>query len=80
MLTRRTALQQLSAASLGLALGDITQRGVKAADEIVVGNLLNSTGPINIYGLPMVDATKCAIDDINASGGVVGKNLPCLSG
>jgi len=75
MLTRRTALFQLSAASLGLALANMPQRRAEAADEIVVGNLLDSTGPINIYGLPMVDATKFAIDDINSSGGVLGKKL-----
>src|SRR5215471_18484223 len=75
MLTRRTALFQLSAASLGLALANTPQRRAEAADEIVVGNLLDSTGVINIYGLPMVDATKFAIDDINASGGVLGKKL-----
>src|SRR6266851_4532191 len=75
MLTRRTALFQLSAASLGLAMANMPQRRAEAADEIVVGNLLDSTGPINIYGLPMVDATKLAIDDINSSGGVLGKKL-----
>ena len=75
MLTRRTALCQLSAASLGLALANATQRGAEAADEIVVGNLLDSTGPINIYGIPMIDATKFAIDDMNSSGGVLGKKL-----
>src|SRR5262249_39751804 len=66
MLTRRQALHQFGAASLGLALADIAPQYAAAADEIVVGNLLDSTGPINIYGLPMVDATKFAIDDINA--------------
>jgi urea transport system substrate-binding protein len=75
MLTRRTALRQLSGTALGLAVVNIPQRRAQAADEIVVGNLLDSTGPINIYGLPMVDATKFAIDDINASGGVAGKKL-----
>src|SRR5215471_7716075 len=75
MLTRRQTLQKLGAVSLGLALADVPLRRAAAADEIVVGNLLDATGPINIYGLPMVDATKFAIDDINASGGVLGKKL-----
>src|SRR5262245_24427923 len=76
MLTRRQALQGLSAASAGLALAGVPFHRVSAqADEIVVGSLLDSTGPINIYGLPMVDATKFAIDDINAAGGVLGKKL-----
>jgi len=75
MLTRRQALQQLSLASLGMVLPNIRLDRAWAADEIVVGILLDSTGPINIYGLPMVDATKFAIEDINASGGVLGKQL-----
>ena len=32
-------------------------------------------GPINIYGLPMIDGTRFAIDDINANGGVLGRPL-----
>ena len=75
MLTRRKALHRLGATSLGFALATVSRRRAEAADEIVVGSLLDSTGPINIYGLPMVDATKFAIDDINATGGVVGKKL-----
>ena len=51
MLTRRQVLHQFGAASLGLALADIApQYAFAQSDEIVVGNLLDSTGPINIYG------------------------------
>ena len=31
-----------------------------AADAIAVGSILDATGPINIYGKPMIDATKFA--------------------
>jgi branched-chain amino acid transport system substrate-binding protein len=76
MLTRRQALYRLGAASAGFALASgAFHRALAQANEIVVGSLLDSTGPINIYGLPMVDATNFAIDDINASGGVLGKKL-----
>ena len=33
-----------------------------------MGSILDATGPINIYGLPMIDSTRFAIDDINANG------------
>jgi urea transport system substrate-binding protein len=52
--------------------------GGESADEggsIAVGSILDSTGPINIYGAPMVDSTEFAIDDINAQGGVMGRKL-----
>src|SRR5215470_12526243 len=76
MMNRRQALHRLGVASAGLALAGVPFHRVFAqGDEIVVGNLLDSTGPINIYGLPMVDATKFAIDDVNAGGGVLGKKL-----
>lgn len=77
MLTRRDAMNGLVAVAAGagltsamsiwnVALGD---------DEIAVASLLDATGPINIYGRPMIDAAAFATDDINASGGVLGKKL-----
>jgi branched-chain amino acid transport system substrate-binding protein len=47
----------------------------KAADDIAVGSILDATGPINIYGLPMIDATKFTVDAINQGGGVLGRKL-----
>jgi urea transport system substrate-binding protein len=52
--------------------------GDQSADQkgpIVVGSILDATGPLNIYGKPMTDATRFAIDDINAHGGVLGRKL-----
>lgn len=49
------------------------------AEEITVGSILDASGPINIYGLPMIDSTQFAIDDINESGGVLGKSLKLVS-
>jgi urea transport system substrate-binding protein len=44
-------------------------------EPIVVGSILDATGPINIYGKPMIDSTRLSIDHINASGGVLGRKL-----
>src|SRR5918911_719718 len=46
-----------------------------AGGTITVGSILDATGPINIYGKPMIDATRMAIDDINAHGGVLGRQV-----
>ena len=46
-----------------------------AGEPIRVGSILDETGPLNIYGTPMVDATRLAIDSINAGGGVLGRPL-----
>lgn len=50
-----------------------------AKDPIVVGSVLDETGPLNIYGKPMVDATNLAIKDINDHGGLLGRKLKLVS-
>jgi urea transport system substrate-binding protein len=51
--------------------------GTAAKDQgdIVVGSILDQTGPLNIYGKAMTDATNLAIKDINDSGGLLGRKL-----
>lgn len=44
-------------------------------DPVLVGSILDVTGATNAYGVPMTAATKMAIADINASGGVLGRQL-----
>lgn len=79
--TRRDFLRGALATTGGLVLGGTFANHLRsltlgaARGEIVVGSLLDGTGPINIYGLPMIDATQFAVDDINAKGGVLGKKL-----
>lgn len=46
-----------------------------SGEPIRVGSILDETGPLNIYGTPMVDATRLAVDHINATGGVLGRPL-----
>lgn len=78
-LTRRQMIQAAGAAGaagVGLASSSRMFGHAFAADgEIVVVSLLDASGPINIYGLPMIDATAFAVEAINASGGVLGKKL-----
>ena len=50
-----------------------------ASDPIRVGSLLDETGPLNIYGTPMADATRLAVAHINASGGVLGRQLELVA-
>ena len=74
-ITRRDAVRRAVAAGFGVAASALTGRSAIAADEIAVGSILDATGPINIYGLPMIDATKFAVENINESGGVLGRKL-----
>lgn len=51
----------------------------QAKNPIVVGSVLDETGPLNIYGKPMVDATHLAIAEINKHGGLLGRQLKLVS-
>lgn len=42
---------------------------------IVLGSLLDSTGAIGVYGVQMVAATQMAVDEINAAGGLLGRQI-----
>jgi urea transport system substrate-binding protein len=53
--------------------------GGTESEPIVVGSILDRTGPLNIYGKAMHDATQLAVDDINANGGVLGRKLKLVS-
>jgi urea transport system substrate-binding protein len=79
LISRRDAVRGMLGAGIGLA-GSTTLAGhpAMAADEVAVGSILDATGPINIYGLPMIDATKFAVDAINEAGGVLGRKLSLL--
>ena len=56
-----------------------TAGGGKEAGPVKVGSMLDETGPLNIYGEAMADATELAIKDINEKGGVNGRQLELVS-
>src|SRR5579885_3798222 len=72
---RREVMRYLLGTGMIAAGATLLGKTGVAADEIPVGSILDATGPINIYGLPMIDATRFAIDHINETGGVLGRKL-----
>ncbi len=50
-------------------------RSASASDSIKFVSILDQSGGLDIYGKPMVDATRMAIDEINAAGGLLGKKV-----
>lgn len=65
-------------AAPGSAAADATGAGTGGATDsapIPVASILDETGATSGYGLPMQNATKLAIADINAHGGVLGRQL-----
>lgn len=43
--------------------------------EIVLGTLLDLSGPINFWGLPVKSGMEMAVDEINSAGGIHGRKL-----
>ncbi len=79
-LSRRQFLHGTGLALGTAALAACGQTATPTSTEpVAVGSLLDATGPINIYGTPLIDATKFAIDDINSKGGVLGRQLKLTS-
>ncbi len=58
---------------------DEMPEAAETMEPIRVGSLLDETGPLSIYGTPMADATRLAIAHINASGGVLGRQLELVA-
>ena len=50
-----------------------------AADPIKVGSLHDLSGGLDIYGKPMVDALTLAIEEANAAGGLLGRQLQLVN-
>jgi branched-chain amino acid transport system substrate-binding protein len=73
---RRSIMKRLSIVSLGLFLA-IAFFSAAAADEkpIKLGAMFISSGPLGGYGINAQRAIDMAVEEINASGGVLGRKL-----
>jgi len=73
--------------ALGLAVGalalthlpaaaqtKITNQGI-SADEIVIGTHQDLSGPIKVWGVPVSNGMKMAVEEINAAGGIHGRKI-----
>lgn len=69
---RRQFLATASAATLA---APFVARRALADDPIKFVSILDQSGGLDIYGRPMVDTTKMAIDEMNAAGGLLGRPI-----
>ncbi len=70
-LTRRSFVAGASA----VALAAPATIGRAQDGKIKFVSILDQSGGLDIYGAPMVETTKMAVDDINAAGGLVGREV-----
>lgn len=73
--SRREVLKDLA---IGGLAGPAVIRQAAAQDVVKVGILHSLTGPVAIAEASVVDAEKLAIEEINASGGVLGKKVEVI--
>jgi urea transport system substrate-binding protein len=71
---RRSFIQSSAAALAGTAV-PLFPMAAMAADEIVVGSIIDMSGGLDIYGKPMADCMTLAVEEQNAAGGLLGKKL-----
>jgi urea transport system substrate-binding protein len=72
---RRKLIKSAALGAATLAAPAIISAGAQAADTINVGVLFSLTGGLSIIEKSLSDATLMAISEINASGGVLGKQI-----
>ncbi len=71
---RRSFIQSSAAALAGTAI-PMFPIAAHAADEIVVGSIIDMSGGLDIYGKPMADCMTLAVEEQNAAGGLLGKKI-----
>jgi branched-chain amino acid transport system substrate-binding protein len=63
------------ASTAAIAGTSMMPRVALAADTIKLGSILDTSGIFDAYGKPMDMAMRLAVDEINASGGLLGKQV-----
>ena len=72
---RRTFLQSTAAT----AAAGMFSTGARAADPISVASIHDLSGGLDIYGKPMVDALTLAVEEANAAGGLLGRQIKLIN-
>jgi len=77
-LDRRQVLK-LAAASAVASVGPWYIKDLKAADEIKVAGIHDASGGLDIYGKPMINVLNMAVEEANAAGGLLGKQIKLIN-
>jgi branched-chain amino acid transport system substrate-binding protein len=63
---------------LAIITASLVPAAASAADTIKIGYPMPLSGPASVYGVPIVTGAEMAVQEINASGGVLGRKLELL--
>ena len=75
---RREFLNGAAAATAALATGGFAM-AARAAETIKIASIHDLSGGLDIYGKPMVDTLTFAVEEANAAGGLLGRQIELLS-
>ncbi len=71
--SRRRFLQVGIGGATALSVGPFVLRHARAAEEIRIGAVCELSGPASTIGTPQAQGIQMAVDDINRTGGILGK-------
>jgi branched-chain amino acid transport system substrate-binding protein len=71
--SRRQFLKLASGGSIVIGATPLLWRHARAAEEIRIGALCELSGVASTIGVPQADGIKMAVDEINKTGGILGK-------
>jgi urea transport system substrate-binding protein len=71
--------QFLTSAAAVSAASFLSFESASAAEPIPVASLLDLSGGLDIYGKPMIDAMTLAVEEVNAAGGLLGRQVKLIN-
>ena len=78
-LDRRRLLKAAVAGSAAAAIGPWFIKDLRAADTIKIAGIHDASGGLDLLGRPMIDVLTLAVEEANAAGGVLGKQLQLVN-
>jgi urea transport system substrate-binding protein len=78
-LSRRQTLRTLGLGAATLAAPAIMRHAALGADPITVVGIHDASGGLDIYGLPMIACLSFAVDEVNAAGGLLGREIKLIN-
>lgn len=78
-IARRKLLQTSAATAAAFSASAVLSSRGHAADPIKVASIHDLSGGLDIYGKPMVDALALAVEETNAAGGLIGRQIKLIS-
>ncbi|UVO30660.1 ABC transporter substrate-binding protein [Bradyrhizobium arachidis] len=74
-LSRRTLLRSSAAVSAASVFGSLAGSASPASDTVTIASLYDLSGPFDVYGAPSNMCTEFAVKELNAAGGLLGKQV-----